>query len=142
MTGRARLGAVLLAFLALTATAQARKPIIAYVDQTSHKLAMYDAETDTPLAAPNITITSTPGFQDSMAMSFDGRYVFYVGTDNKLHLFDRTGAGSNVPLPGIDIYAKPTGLSVSNTGLILGVFAPTGAATTRWNRTGSNASFS
>jgi len=103
---------------AFTATAEARKPIIAYVDQTSHKLALYDAETGTPLVPPDISITTTLGFQDPMAMSFDGRYVFYVGADDKLHLFDRTGAGSQLPLPGINVYAKPTGLSVSDTGLL------------------------
>ncbi|HEY7633625.1 MAG TPA: hypothetical protein VH817_23180 [Thermoleophilaceae bacterium] len=104
--------------LAAASAAQARKPIVAYVDATTHKLAMYDADTGTALTPPDITITSTPGFQDSMAMSFDGRYVFYVGSDDKLHLFDRTGAGTAVSLPGIDIYAKPTGLTVSNTGLL------------------------
>ncbi len=115
-----RLASLLFAVLALAlaGAAQARKPIVAYIDQTTHKLALYDAETGANLTPPSITITSTPGFQDAMAMSFDGRYVFYAGSDDKLHLFDRSGAGSAVPLPGIDIYAKPTGLSVSNTGLV------------------------
>jgi hypothetical protein len=110
---------VMLALLAVfAARAEARKPIIAYVDGTTHKLAMYDAETGTALTPPPVTITSTPGFQDAMAMSFDGRFVFYVGSDDKLHLYDRTGSGSAVPLSGIDIYTKPTGLAVSNNGLL------------------------
>lgn len=120
MTRRAGISVVtfLATFMLCAGAAAARKPIVAYVDATTHKLALFDTETGSDLVPPDITTTSTLGFQDPMAMSFSGRYVFYVGADDKLHLFDRSGAGRDVPLPGIDIYAKPTGLSVSDNGLL------------------------
>lgn len=50
-------------------------------------------------------------------MSHDGRYIVFNDVDKKLHLLDRA-TSSEVPLPGIDVYSNPGGLTVSSTDLI------------------------
>jgi len=108
---------VLLA-LVLAAPAGARKPVVSYVDATTHVLRFYDAESGTEVPAPALTI---PGLRPGFAVSFDGRYIAYVDAASKIHLYDRAVDGE-LPLPGIDVYAtpghKPAGLSVSDTGRI------------------------
>src|SRR3954454_9678114 len=100
----------------LVEPSQARKPVIAYVDRNTSKLAFYDAETGAALPAPDITVPA--GLLYPYAVSFDGRYVFFGSADKRLHLLDRV-TGTQIPLPGIDIYTgatdKPTGLTVSDT---------------------------
>jgi len=101
--------------LALSATpASARKPIVAYVDQTTNKLAYYDTESGVNIPAPNLTIAPP---LHRFAVSFDGRYIVYEDASGKIHLFDRA-VGAEIALPGINIYPQPDGLSVSNTGRI------------------------
>jgi hypothetical protein len=99
--------------LLLVAQAEARKPVIAHVDQTTNRLGLYDAELGNDLPAPMLTIPNARRF----AVSFDGRYIAYGDADKKLHLFDRA-TESEVPLPGIDFATNPIDLTVSNTGLI------------------------
>jgi hypothetical protein len=96
------------------APASARKPIIAYVDQTTNKLSYYDTESGANVPAPNLTIAPP---LHRFAVSFDGRYVVYEDATGKIHLFDRA-IGAEIALPGVNIYSQPNGLSVSNTGLI------------------------
>lgn len=100
--------------LLAAAPAQARKPIVSYIDGGALKL--YDLELDADVPAPAITI---PGLVPRYSMSLDGRYVLWVDNDvpKKLHLFDRE-SGTELALLGIDVYANPGGLTVSNTGLI------------------------
>jgi hypothetical protein len=51
------------------------------------------------------------------AISFNGRYIAFNDAAKKLHLLDRA-TNTQVPLPGIEVYPNPGGLSVSNTGRI------------------------
>jgi hypothetical protein len=102
------------AALVAAGTAEARAPVIAYVDPVTEKLALYDAETGAAVPAPDIAI---PGPVRRYAVSHDGSYVLYADEGKKLHLFDR-GSGSEVPLPGADKYENPGSLTVSDTGLI------------------------
>jgi hypothetical protein len=98
--------------LLLPASASARKPIIAYVDGGAFKL--YDAELGQDVAAPPVPVPEA-GFR--FGISRNGRYVFYNDADKKLHLLDRD-TDTQVPLPGIDIYANPAFLTVSDGGLL------------------------
>jgi hypothetical protein len=104
--------AVLVGGLAIAAPASARKPVIAYVD-ASNKLALYDSETGSGVAAPDITIPNARDF----AVSFDGRFIFYRDAAKKLHLYDRDIDGERA-LPGVDVFANPDRASVSDTGLV------------------------
>ena len=111
-----RLNHFLVAFvliaMALPTVAQARKPIISYVDQNG-KLQLYDAETGKDVTnPPPITL----GFL-RLGMSLDGRYVVFTDAAKKLHLLDRA-SDQEIQLPGISVYANPGNLTVSNTGLI------------------------
>jgi hypothetical protein len=96
----------------LPAAAGARKPIVSYVD--GGQLKLYDAETGTDIPPPNVPVPAA-GFR--YGMSSNGRYVFYNDADKKLHLLDRA-TNAQVPLPGIDVYANPAFLTVSNSGLL------------------------
>jgi hypothetical protein len=102
-----------LLFVLLAPQAEARRPVIAHVDETTDRLALYDAELGSDLPAPALTIPNGRRF----AVSFDGRYIAYGDAAKKLHLFDRA-TESEAPLPGIDIATDPIDLTVSNTGLI------------------------
>jgi hypothetical protein len=130
------LAVAIVALSLLPASASARKPIIAYLEGGQFK--RFDAETGTDLAP--LPIPANAGMR--FAQSRNGRYVFYSA--GGLHLFDRDlgTAGAEVPLPGINIYAQPAFLTVSNNGLLgfdnnimngavlynsaTGAFAPTG----------------
>jgi len=105
---------VVVGSLALAAPADARKPVVSYVE--GELLKLYDLELDADVAAPAITLA---GPNPRYALSHDGRYVFWVeGAGQKtLHLFDRA-SNSQIALPGIDVYNNPGGLTVSNTGLV------------------------
>ena len=100
--------------LLLPAPAAARKPIIAYIEDG--QLKRFDAETGAqrdPLSVPAFA-----GMR--FAMSRNGRYVFYNDMADNLHLFDRDlgTVGEEVPLPGIDVFADPAFLTVSDNGLL------------------------
>jgi hypothetical protein len=107
-----------LALLAAAPAAEARRPVIAYVDEGTSKLAFYDAEIGSQVAAPDVTVPLV-GNQRRFTLSHGGRFVAWVDSASKIHLLDRS-TGSEVPLPGIDIYTadRPGSLSLSNTGRI------------------------
>jgi hypothetical protein len=98
------------------AAAAAREPVISYVDQNG-VLRLYDEQTETEVEPPPAVPAGFAGFRYGISM--DGRYVVFNDdpAPRKLHLLDRS-TGAQVPLPGIDVYANPGALSVSNTGLI------------------------
>jgi hypothetical protein len=113
MSKALRVAVVAALLLAVSAaSASARKPIIAYVEGGQFKL--YDAELSSDVAAPPIPVAAA-GFR--FGISRNGRYVFYNDDAKKLHLYDRNSAAA-VPLPGIDVYANPAFLSVSDAGLL------------------------
>ena len=95
--------------------ALAREPIISYVDETG-TFRLYDEETEAEINPTARGPGHFLGFR--YGMSFDGRYIVF--NDNlaprKLHLLDRS-PGTEIPLPGIDVYTNPGALTVSNTGL-------------------------
>jgi hypothetical protein len=106
--------AALVSALLWVATAQARKPVIAYVNQGTGKLVFYDAELGRTVAGPSPSIPIGPRF----SVSFNGRFVFYADAAKKLHLIDRATGGER-NLPGIDPAGfTPAGLSVSDGGLL------------------------
>ena len=115
-----RIGLVLtvgvMALCLLPSVAVARKPVIAYVDDTTGKLKLYDAETAAEAAAPDLTIPLVGVFR-IFAVSHDGRYVAWLDSAEKIHLFDRSTA-AEVALPGIDVDPDPRSLAVSNDGRI------------------------
>jgi hypothetical protein len=116
------------------AGASARAPVIAYVDLTTHKVQLYDAQTASAVVAPNLTVKA-PLYP--FAVSFDGRYIAYLSaSDGKIHLYDR-GVSAEVPLPGINIYSSPDNLSVSDNGLIAFDNAASGGAVVYSSATGS-----
>lgn len=109
--------ALTLALLLMAPSAAlAREPIISYVDETG-TFRLYDEETETEITPPPAVPANFLGFK--YGMSLDGRYVVF--NDNpaprKLHLLDRA-TNTQIPLPGIDVYASPGSLTVSNAGLI------------------------
>jgi hypothetical protein len=93
--------------------AVARRPVVAYVDPQGH-FGLYDSETRTDVAPPPV-----PDGVQRFATSLDGRYVLYAdgAPPHHLHLYDRR-ARAAVALPGVDVFANPDGLTVSDGGLI------------------------
>lgn len=107
-----------LATLAVSSAAQARKPLISYLDaQGSFQL--YDAEAGANVSpAPPVPVPAEHNVnQFTWGMSLDGRYIVFTDAKKKLHLLDRS-SNQEVPLPGIDKVGQPANLTVSNTGLI------------------------
>ncbi len=106
--------AVVIVALLAAASAEARKPIVSYLDGGVLKL--HDLELGADVPAPAITI---PGMVPRYALSLDGRYVLWLddAVPKRLHLYDRA-SDAEVALPGIDVYMNPGGLTVSSTGLI------------------------
>jgi hypothetical protein len=102
--------------LALPAVAlAAREPVISYVDETG-TFRLYDEQTEAEVEPPPpVPVANAATFQ--YGMSLDGRYIAFTDVDKKIHLLDRA-TNTQLPLPGIDVYANPQNLSVSNTGLI------------------------
>ncbi len=100
--------------LAAPAIAVAREPVISYVDGTG-TFRLYDEELEAEVDPPPPVPANFVGFR--YGMSHNGRYIVFNDADKKLHLLDRA-TNSQLPLPGIDVYANPGGLTVSNTGLI------------------------
>lgn len=92
----------------------ARKPVISYVDGAG-RFQLYDLERGRDLKQPPVPVANAAQFR--WGMSLDGRFVVYTDAGRKLHLLDRF-AGRELPLPGIDVYANPGNLTVSNLGLI------------------------
>jgi hypothetical protein len=111
---RLAMGVVCAGLLAclLPTAASARKPVIAYVEGGQFKL--FDAELGQDVAAPSVPVPAA-GFR--FGISRNGRYVFFNDADKKLHLLDRQ-TSQQLPLPGIDIYANPAFLTVSDGGLL------------------------
>jgi len=107
------LALVALVACALPSAASARMPIVSYLE--GEKIKMYDLELGKDIAPLPVTVDDPA--QIRYAVSFFGRYVFFTDGDKKLHLFNRA-IGSEVPLPGIDVYANPGFLAVSDTGLV------------------------
>ena len=107
--------ALALALLLLTApAASAREPVISYID-AGGTFRLWDEELNAEVTPPLPVPANFIGFRH--AISQNGRYVFFNDADKKLHLLDRT-TGTQVPLPGIDVYANPGGLTVSDGGLV------------------------
>jgi hypothetical protein len=104
--------------LAAPAAALAREPVISYIDENG-SFRLYDEESESEVNPPPPVpvFGAAPAFQYGMSMN--GRYIVY--NDNPaprhLHLLDRA-TNTLIPLPGIDVYANPTNLTVSNNGLI------------------------
>jgi hypothetical protein len=98
---------------AFAPNAVARRPVVAYVDPQGH-FGLYDSETRTDVAPPPV-----PDGVQRFATSLDGRYVLYAdgAPPHHLHLYDRR-AHAAVALPGVDVFANPDGLTVSDGGLI------------------------
>jgi hypothetical protein len=104
----------LVLLLLVPSAAAAREPIISYVDETG-TFRLYDEETEGEVEPPPPVPANFLGFRHGM--SHDGRYIVFNDADKKLHVLDRA-TNTQLPLPGIDVYANPDGLTVSNTGLI------------------------
>lgn len=100
--------------LAAPAVASARAPLISYVG-SGGVLRLYDAETKADVEPPPPVTANFMGFR--YALSQNGRYVVFNDAAKTLHLLDRA-TNSQRPLPGIDVYTNPGGLTVSDTGLI------------------------
>jgi hypothetical protein len=117
----------LIALLLLAGSAEARRPVVAYVDQ-GKRLRLYDTEIAADVPAPVLTIEDpVRGF----AMSHDGRFVVYTDAAKKVHLYDRADAGDRV-IDGVE----GTPRSVSDAGS----FATDGAdngPTRVYDRTGA-----
>src|SRR3954454_21493242 len=80
------------AVLLFTHTADARRPVVAYVDQ-GKQLHLYDTQAGAEVPAPPLTINDPArGF----AMSLDGRYVVYTDAAKKVHLYDRADASDKL----------------------------------------------
>jgi len=110
-----RLALVLSAlFLLAPATALARKPVISYVDENG-VFRLFDAEGAAEIDPPPAVPANFLGFR--YGISLNGRYIVFNDAQKKLHLLDRA-TSTQVPLPGIDVYTNPGGLTVSNTGRI------------------------
>ena len=114
------------AALALAGAADARRPVVAYVDQAK-KLHLYDTQTGAEVPAPALTIAdSTRGF----AMSLNGRFVVYTDPAGT-HLFDRADSSDKL-LAGVQGAPR----SVSDAGMIATDGADNGPAKL-FDRTGA-----
>jgi hypothetical protein len=102
--------------LVAPSAALAREPIISYVDETG-TFRLYDEETEAEIDPPPAVPANFLGFR--YGMSLNGRYIVFNDdpAPRKLHLLDRA-TNTQIPLPGIDVYAQPGSLTVSNSGLI------------------------
>jgi hypothetical protein len=96
------------------ATALAREPVISYVD-AGGTFRLWDEELNAEVSPPPPVPANFAGFR--YGMSHQGRYIVFNDAQKKLHLLDRA-TNTEVPLPGIDVYTNPGGLSVSDNGLI------------------------
>ena len=101
--------------LAAPAAALAREPVISYVDENG-VFRLYDEEPEAEVnPPPPVPIADAAQFRYGMSMN--GRYIAFRDAAKKIHLLDRA-TNTEVPLPGIDVYATPDNLTVSNNGLI------------------------
>ncbi|HMJ96470.1 MAG TPA: hypothetical protein VK486_11485 [Thermoleophilaceae bacterium] len=110
----ARWALALVLLLLGPSAAMAREPVISYVDGTG-AFHLYDEELEAEVDPPPPVPANFAGFR--YGMSHDGRYVVFNDVNSKLHVLDRA-TNTQLPLPGIDVYTSPNGLTVSNTGLI------------------------
>jgi len=107
--------AVCVLLLLMPATALADFPVISYVDENG-VFRLYEAEFNREVDPPPPVAVADPAtFRYGISLS--GRYVVFTDAAKKLHLLDRA-TNAQPPLPGIDVYANPGNLSVSNTGRI------------------------
>lgn len=104
----------LLVLLIVPSTALARQPVISYVDTTG-TFRLYDEEIEAEVDPPPPVPANFFGFR--YGMSNNGRFIVFNDADKKIHLLDRA-TNTQLPLPGIDVYANPDGLTVSNAGLL------------------------
>jgi hypothetical protein len=100
--------------LVAPAAALADHPVISYVDENG-VFRLYEAEFARDVDPPPPVPANFPGFR--YGISLNGRYIVLNDAAKKLHLLDRA-TNTQVPLPGIDVYANPGSLSASNTGRI------------------------
>jgi hypothetical protein len=100
--------------LVLPAAALAERPVISYVDENGI-FRLYQAEFGTEVEPPPPVPANFAVFP--YGISLNGRYIVFNDAGKKLHLLDRA-TNAQVPLPGIDVYANPGSLAVSNTGRI------------------------
>ncbi|HEX6653514.1 MAG TPA: hypothetical protein VF072_12275 [Thermoleophilaceae bacterium] len=112
---RLALGLCVLSLL-FPAAALADLPVISYVDENG-VFRLYEAEFNREVEPPPPVPTFAPASQLRYAISLNGRYIAFNDSGKKLHLLDRA-TNTQVPLPGIDVYANPGSLTVSNAGLI------------------------
>jgi hypothetical protein len=100
--------------LVAPAAALADYPVISYVDENG-VFRLYEAEFGRDVDPPPPVPANFLGFR--YGISLNGRYLVFNDAARKLHLLDRA-TNTQLPLPGIDVYANPGSLSVSNTGRI------------------------
>ena len=108
--------AVCVVLLLAPATALADFPVISYVDENG-VFRLYEAEFSREVAPPPPVPTFSPISEFRYAISVNGRYIAFNDSGKKLHLLDRA-TNTQVSLPGIDVFANPGSLSVSDAGLI------------------------
>ena len=101
--------------LVAPATALADLPVISYVDENG-VFRLYEAQFNREVEPPPPVPVADPAtFRYGISLS--GRYIVFTDAGKKLHLLDRA-TNAQVLLTGIDVYADPGSLSVSDTGLI------------------------
>lgn len=100
------------------AGAAAREPIISYVDATG-TFRLWDEELNAEVTPPPAVPAPANFLGFRYGMSLNGRYIVFNDdpAPRKLHLLDRA-TNTEVPLPGIDVYASPGAPTVSDGGLI------------------------
>jgi hypothetical protein len=110
--------AVSMLSLAAPAVAVAREPVISYVDENG-VFRLYDEEAESEVNPPPAVPAPANFLGFRYGMSQNGRYIVYNDdpAPRHLHLLDRA-TNTLLPLPGIDVYANPDNLAVSNNGLI------------------------
>ena len=100
--------------LVAPATALADLPVISYVDENG-VFRLYEAEFNREVEPPPVPVADPATFRYGISLS--GRFIVFTDAGKKVHLLDRA-TNTQVALPGIDVYANPGNLSVSNTGRI------------------------
>lgn len=112
----ARWALALALLLMAPSAAVAREPIISYKDAAG-TFRLWDEELNAEVTPLVPVPANFIGFRS--AVSMNGRYIVFNDDPQprKLHLLDRA-TNTQLPLPGIDVYNNPDGLTVSDTGLI------------------------
>jgi hypothetical protein len=100
----------LFVLLAAAAPAEARRPVIAYVEEGTQLLRFHDTQTGGTLPGPSLAI---PNPIRAFGVSPDGRFVAFHDASKVTRLYDRELRGERA-LPGIAGFPR----SVSNDGVI------------------------